>query len=72
MAGEPHTDDVLDCQLKPLNRSDYLPVTFTDAQWQELQQAFPNGVGPRAGPGAKHRRRARARRRAAPAPRFTG
>lgn len=44
VAGEPHTDDVLDCQLKPLNRSDYLPVTFTDAQWQELEQAFPNGV----------------------------
>jgi Tannase-like family of unknown function (DUF6351) len=43
-AGEPHTDDVLDCQLKPLNRSDYLPVTFTDTQWQELQQAFPTGV----------------------------
>ncbi len=114
VAGEPHTDDVLDCQLKPLNRSDYLPVTFTDAQWQELQQAFPNGVcdyskpsvgqgptttwltyqdqrghvifggtplgpapqsvpfGPRARSSAKHRRRARSRRRAAPAPRFTG
>jgi hypothetical protein len=44
VAGEPHTDDILDCQLKPLNRTDYLPVTFTDAQWQELQQAFPSGV----------------------------
>jgi hypothetical protein len=43
-AGEPHTDDVLDCQLKPLNRASYLPVTFTDAQWQELEQAFPTGV----------------------------
>ncbi len=50
-AGEPHTDDVLDCQLKALNRSDYLPVTFTDAQWQELVQAFPSGVCDYSKPG---------------------
>jgi hypothetical protein len=42
-ADEPKTDDVLKCQLKPLNRADY-PVVFTPAQWQELQQAFPSGV----------------------------
>lgn len=42
-ADEPKTDDVLKCQLKPLNRSSY-PVTFTDAQWQEIEQAFPTGV----------------------------
>jgi hypothetical protein len=42
-ADEPMTDDILKCQLKPLRRDDY-PVTFTDAQWAELQQAFPNGV----------------------------
>jgi hypothetical protein len=42
-ADEPKTDDVLKCQLKPLNPADY-PVTFTPAQWQELQQAFPDGV----------------------------
>jgi hypothetical protein len=34
---------VLKCQLKPLDRSSY-NVTFTDAQWKELQQAFPTGV----------------------------
>ncbi len=51
VAGEPHTDDVLDCQLKPLNRNDYLPVTFTDAQWQELEQAFPTGVCDYSKPG---------------------
>jgi hypothetical protein len=50
-AGEPHTDDVLDCQLKPLDRASYLPVTFTDAQWQELEQAFPNGVCDYSKPG---------------------
>jgi Tannase-like family of unknown function (DUF6351) len=49
-ADEPKTDDVLDCQLKPLDRSNY-PVTFTDAQWQELQQAFPTGVCDYSKPG---------------------
>jgi len=32
VAGGPNTNDVLKCQLKPLNRSDY-QATFTDAQW---------------------------------------
>ena len=49
-ADEPQTDDVLKCQLKPLNRSSY-SVTFTDAQWQELQRAFPNGVCDYSKPG---------------------
>jgi hypothetical protein len=49
-ADEPKTDDVLKCQLKPLNRADY-PVTFTDAQWTELQQAFPTGVCDYSKPG---------------------
>jgi hypothetical protein len=42
-ADEPKTDDILKCQLKPLNPADY-PVPFTPLQWQELQQAFPGGV----------------------------
>src|SRR4051794_9848670 len=42
-ADEPMTDDVMKCQLKPLRRDDY-PVTFTDAQWEELKKAFPGGV----------------------------
>jgi Tannase-like family of unknown function (DUF6351) len=49
-ADEPKTDDVLKCQLKPLRRRDY-PVSFTDAQWQELQQAFPTGVCDYSKPG---------------------
>ncbi len=49
-ADEPKTDDVLKCQLKPLNRADY-PVTFTDAQWKELEQAFPTGVCDYSKPG---------------------
>ena len=42
-AGESMTDNAMQCQLKPLDRADY-PVTFTDAQWARLQQAFPDGV----------------------------
>jgi hypothetical protein len=49
-ADEPKTDDVLKCQLKPLDRSSY-PVTFTDAQWKELEQAFPTGVCDYSKPG---------------------
>ena len=32
------------CQLKSLLRSEYLPITFTDAQWATMQQTFPSGV----------------------------
>src|SRR4051794_11328168 len=39
-ADEPKTDDVLQCQLKPLSRSDY-PVAFSDDQWAALQKTFP-------------------------------
>jgi hypothetical protein len=49
-ADEPKTDDVMKCRLKPLVRSDYA-VTFTDAQWHELQTAFPNGVCDYSKPG---------------------
>jgi hypothetical protein len=43
-AGAPFTNHYLKCQLKPLHRVDYLPVTFTDEQWGRLQKAFPTGV----------------------------
>ena len=42
-AGGPVTNDVLKCQLKPLNRVDY-NVAFTDEQWARLQATFPSGV----------------------------
>ena len=42
-AGEGITNDVMKCQLKPLDPADYT-VKFTSAQWTALQQAFPNGV----------------------------
>jgi hypothetical protein len=49
-AGMPLADDTLQCQLKPLRQDDY-PVTFTTAQWQALQKAFPNGVCDYSRPG---------------------
>ena len=42
-AGAPLTDDIIQCQLTALNRKGY-NVTFTDAEWAQLQQAFPRGV----------------------------
>lgn len=43
-AGMPTTDDVLDCELKPLRRADFPNVLFLDHQWEALQEAFPTGV----------------------------
>jgi hypothetical protein len=42
-AGEPTASDIMKCQLKPLDRKDYR-VTFTDAEWADLQRTFPTGV----------------------------
>ena len=48
VAGDVDTADTMKCQLKPLNRADdYGPLgalTFTDAQWAQLEAAFPGGV----------------------------
>jgi hypothetical protein len=44
VAGDAITTDTNKCQLKPLDRRDYGGLTFTDAQWSELQKAFPDGV----------------------------
>lgn len=32
------------CQLKPLARTDYGAIAFTDVQWARLQTSFPDGV----------------------------
>jgi hypothetical protein len=42
-AGAPLSNDVLTCQLTPLNPRDY-NVAFTPEQWTRLRQAFPYGV----------------------------
>jgi hypothetical protein len=44
LAGQPDSMHAGKCQLKPLVKSDYLPVLFTDEQWEKLQQTFPGGV----------------------------
>jgi hypothetical protein len=43
VAGMPMTDDIIKCQLKPLDPSDY-PDSLTDNQFAELQEIFPEGV----------------------------
>jgi hypothetical protein len=43
VAGEPLTEDVLKCRLRPIDLSSY-PVTFTAAQRARLSAAFPHGV----------------------------
>jgi Tannase-like family of unknown function (DUF6351) len=50
VAGEPITTDQNQCQLKPLERSAY-NVSFTNAQWSELQGIFPSGVCDYSKPG---------------------
>jgi Tannase-like family of unknown function (DUF6351) len=55
VAGDPITTDANKCQLQPLNRSAYLPVQFTDAEWSQLQSIFPNGVCNYSKPGVDQR-----------------
>jgi hypothetical protein len=50
VAGLPFTDDVLKCALKALRRGDYR-AQFTDAQWERLRGAFPDGVCDPSRPG---------------------
>jgi hypothetical protein len=44
IAGGPLVENILKCQLKPLNATDYVPVLFSPAQWARLEAAFPDGV----------------------------
>jgi uncharacterized tannase-like protein DUF6351 len=53
-AGGPLADDTLQCQMKPLDRSDY-SVAFTDQQWAKLRTTFPSGVCDYTRPGVKQR-----------------
>ncbi|MCU1588978.1 MAG: hypothetical protein JWP11_234 [Frankiales bacterium] len=43
-AGDSPASDIMKCQLKPLTRTDYGSVVFSDADWASLQAAFPSGV----------------------------
>jgi hypothetical protein len=42
-AGEPLTDDILKCALKPVSPKDYVHP-LTGAQWARLKTTFPQGV----------------------------
>jgi hypothetical protein len=44
VAGGSLAENILKCQLKPLNRADYPGITFSDAQWARLAATFPGGV----------------------------
>jgi hypothetical protein len=43
VAGGPASNDVLKCQLRPVDFSQY-KATFTDAEKARLRAIFPNGV----------------------------
>ncbi|HEX3761091.1 MAG TPA: DUF6351 family protein, partial [Kofleriaceae bacterium] len=44
VAGGPLAENVLKCQLRPINRADYNPVGLSDDQFARLQAVFPDGV----------------------------
>jgi hypothetical protein len=44
VAGGPLTENILKCQLKPINTADYMPATFTAEQLTRLHMTFPDGV----------------------------
>ncbi|MGZ6124729.1 MAG: DUF6351 family protein, partial [Myxococcales bacterium] len=44
VAGGPLAENILKCQLKPLDPADYAPATFSGAQLARLHAAFPGGV----------------------------
>jgi hypothetical protein len=54
-AGESITTDQEKCQLEPLSQSAYYPIVFSDQEWAELEQIFPNGVCDWAEPGVDQR-----------------
>ncbi|HYL73777.1 MAG TPA: DUF6351 family protein [Bryobacteraceae bacterium] len=49
-AGTPLADDVMKCQLKPIDPKDYT-VTFTATELQQLREVFPGGVCDYSKPG---------------------
>jgi hypothetical protein len=51
IAGGPITENVLKCQLRPVNRVDYNPVGLSDDQFNRLKAVFPDGVCDFAKPG---------------------
>ncbi len=44
VAGGPLAENILKCQLKPLNSADYAPVVFSSEELARLHAVFPDGV----------------------------
>ena len=44
VAGGPVSDDILKCQLKPIDDADYAPAVFTPTEKLRLQAIYPQGV----------------------------
>jgi hypothetical protein len=55
VAGGPLTENILKCQLKPLNSADYSPLVLTSAQLGRLHNVFPDGVCDWDQPGVSQR-----------------
>ena len=53
VAGGPLAENVLKCQLKPLDINDYPPGTFTGGQWARLEAVFAGGVCDWSQPGVE-------------------
>ena len=43
IAGGPLAENILKCRLKPVDKADYPPSTFSAAQFARLRAAFPSG-----------------------------
>lgn len=55
VAGGPVSEDVLKCQVRPLDRARY-KQPLTDAQWSRLEAVFPQGVCDFSRPGVGYER----------------
>jgi hypothetical protein len=44
VAGGPLEENILKCQVKPLNSADYAPVVLSSEQLGRLHTVFPDGV----------------------------
>ncbi len=55
VAGEPASNDVLKCQLKPIDFKDY-KVTFSESEKKHLAAIFPDGVCDWSKPGVEQQR----------------
>jgi hypothetical protein len=58
VAGGPLVENILKCELKPLNSADYSPLVFSSAQLDRLRAVFPDGVCDWDQPGVGQRRAA--------------